>query len=82
MMKEFTLKKTTTITIKCNFNCLWGVTNTVGVISVFTSKGIEVERIWPDLEWCTKCVTELDGYYDAYMLPEILSPVYKLSYVL
>ena len=26
---------------------------------VFTSKGIEVERIWPDTEWCTKCVTEL-----------------------
>ena len=49
---------------------------------VFTSKGIEVEWIWPDLEWCTKCVTELDSYYDAYMLPEILSPVYKPSYVL
>ena len=49
---------------------------------VFTSKGIEVERIWPDTEWCTKCVTELDSYYDAYILPEILSPVYKPSCVL
>ena len=46
---------------------------------VFTSKGIEVERIWPDTEWCTKCVTELDSYYDAYMLPEIVSPVFKPS---
>ena len=49
---------------------------------MFTPKGIEVERIWPDTEWYTKCVTELDSYYDAYMLPEILTPVYKPSCVL
>ena len=49
---------------------------------VFTLKGMEVERIWPDMEWWTKCVTELDSYYDAYMLPEILCPIHKPSHVL
>ena len=53
---------------------------------VFTSKGMEVERIWPDIEWCTKCVKEFDSLIVTmmltYMLPEILSPVYKSSCVL
>ena len=75
MMVEFTLKRTTTIIIRYNCNCLWGMTNTVGVISVFTSKGIEYGQIQSG-------VTELDNYYDAYMLPEILSPVFKPPYVL
>ena len=26
---------------------------------VFTSKGIEVERIWPDIEWCTNVLQNL-----------------------
>lgn len=49
---------------------------------VYTPKGIEVERIWLDIEWSEKCITELDSYYEAYILPEILHPSYKPSYIL
>ena len=41
---------------------------------VFTLKGIEVQRIWLDTSWCNKYVPELESYFDAYMLPEILQP--------
>ena len=46
---------------------------------VYTLKGVAVERIYADTEWC---IPELESYFDAYMLPEIISPVYKPSYVL
>ena len=49
---------------------------------VYTPKGLEVERIWLDIEWSEKCITELDSYYEAYVLPEILCPSYKPSYIL
>ena len=49
---------------------------------VYTPKGTEVERIWLDIEWCEKRIEELDSYYDAYIVPEILSPLHKPSYVL
>jgi len=42
---------------------------------VYTTKGIAVERIWLDSEWCKCSITELDSYYEAYILPEILSPL-------
>ena len=48
---------------------------------VYTPKGIEVERIWLDIEWHQKYVVELDSYYDAYLLPEIMNPLHKPSYV-
>ena len=49
---------------------------------VYTPKGVEVERIWLDIEWCEECITGLDGYYKAYVLPEILCPSYKPSHIL
>ena len=49
---------------------------------VFTLKGIEVERIYLDIDWCNTYITELDSYFDAYMLPEIVSPLHKPSYIL
>ena len=48
---------------------------------VYIPKGIEVERIWFDTEWHQKYVVELDRYYDAYLLPEIMNPLHKSSYV-
>ena len=41
---------------------------------VFTLKGVEVQRIWLDTSWCNKYIPELESYFDAYMLPEILHP--------
>ena len=49
---------------------------------VYITKGIAVERIWLDPEWCKCSITELDSFYEAYMLPEILSPLYKPSNML
>ena len=49
---------------------------------VYTPKGTEVERIWLDTEWYEKSIAKLDSYYDAHILPEILSPLHKPSYVL
>ena len=49
---------------------------------VCTPKGLEVERIWLDIEWSEKCITELDSYYEAFAVPEILCPSYKPSYIL
>ena len=49
---------------------------------VFTLKGVEVQRIWLDTSWCNKHIPELESYFDAYMLPEILHPSCKPSHVL
>ena len=49
---------------------------------VYTPKGLEAERIWLDIEWSEKCITELDSLYEAHILPEILCPSYKPSYIL
>ena len=49
---------------------------------VYAPKGTEVERIWLDSEWCEKSIVELDSYYDAHVIPEILSPLHKPLYVL
>lgn len=38
----------------------------------YTPKGVELERIWLNIEWSEKCIIELDSYYKAYVLPEIL----------
>ena len=42
---------------------------------VYTSKGIEVE-------WSEMCITKLESYYEACVLPEIVHPLYKPSYIL
>ena len=49
---------------------------------IYTPKGIDVDRISLDIEWCDIRIPELDSYYDVHILPEILSPMYKPSYVL
>ena len=49
---------------------------------VYTLKGISVERIWLDTDWCNLYIQELESYFDTYMLPEIMTPKFKPSYVL
>ena len=49
---------------------------------VYTQKGLALERIWLDTEWCNHHIPELESYFDAYMLPEIVSPTCKPSYIL
>lgn len=49
---------------------------------VYTLKGVAVERIYADTEWCNLYIPELESYFDAYMLPEIVNPMYKPSYIL
>ena len=49
---------------------------------VYTPKGTAVQRIFPDKLWQSKCIPELDNYYFNHMLPEILDPKLKPSYIL
>jgi hypothetical protein len=42
---------------------------------------IAVERTWLDIEWCNQYIPELESYFDCHMLPEIVSPKYKPSYI-
>ena len=49
---------------------------------VYTLKGVAVERIFLDAEWCNTYIVELESYFDGYMLPEIVFPKLKPSYVL
>lgn len=49
---------------------------------VYTPVGIATERIYPCTEWQSKCITQLEEYFDMHMLPEIVNPLYKPSYVL
>ena len=46
-----------------------------------TMKGVAVERISLDIEWCNTNITELESYFDMYMLPEIVSSKLKPSYI-
>ena len=47
---------------------------------VYTLKGVAVERIFLDTEWCNTYIPELESYFDAYMLPEIVCGACKPSY--
>ena len=49
---------------------------------VYTTKGVAVERISLDTSWCNTAIPELESYFDAYVLPEIVNPMYKPSFVL
>ena len=49
---------------------------------VYTPIGITVERIRPSEEWQLECLPKLEEYYDRYIAPEIVTPLYKPSYVL
>lgn len=48
---------------------------------VYTLHGVAVERIWLDIDWYNKYILELESYFDGYMLPEIVFPKLKPSYV-
>jgi NAD-dependent dihydropyrimidine dehydrogenase PreA subunit len=49
---------------------------------IYTLKGVAVEKIWLDSEWSNKYVIELESYFDGHMLPEIICPKLKPSYIL
>ena len=49
---------------------------------VYTTKGILVERIYPDQEWEQKCIPQLKEYYFKHILPELVYPMHKPSYFL
>ena len=41
---------------------------------IYTLKGVSVERFWLDVDWCNRYIPELESFFDAFMLPEILYP--------
>ena len=49
---------------------------------VFTLKGVAVKRLHLDTDWCNVNIPELEIFFDAYMLPEIIEPRLKPSYIL
>ena len=49
---------------------------------VYTTKGILIERIYPDSKWIESSIPELNDYFENHMLPEIVYPIYKPSYYL
>jgi hypothetical protein len=49
---------------------------------VYTLKGVAVERLYLDTDWCNIFLPELESYFDAYMLPEIIDPTLKPNYIL
>ena len=51
-------------------------------ISVFTLKGVLVERILPDKQWQENIAPKLDDYFMEQILPELVCPVHKPAYYL
>ena len=49
---------------------------------IYTTKGIEIERIYPARCWQAENVPKLEDSYDNLLLPEIVYPCMKPSYVL
>ncbi len=48
---------------------------------------IERSKEWqstyiPEKEWQSTYIPELEDYYDRYMLPEIVNPLFKPSYMM
>ena len=41
---------------------------------VYTTKGIAIESIYPDIEWKVRNLPKLQYFYDNILLPEILLP--------
>ena len=48
---------------------------------MYTTKGIAIERIYPDLAWQLQNIPELQYFYDT-LLPKFLFPHMKPSFVL
>ena len=57
--------------------------SSVGVrdFCVYTPKGVAVERIYPSNIWQSKNIPELKHYFSKHMLPEIIDPKLKPSYL-
>ena len=49
---------------------------------VYTTCGVAVERIYPDIIWQNTCCLELDSYSLNHVLPELVYPCNKPSYYL
>ena len=49
---------------------------------VYTTKGIAIERIYPDAQWQQTAIPNLDSYFHEQMLPEIVCPQLKPKYYL
>ena len=49
---------------------------------VFMIKGIGIQRIYPDTLWQSTNIPKLEDFYDNMLLPEILYPKMKPSYIL
>ena len=49
---------------------------------IYTTKGVLVERIYPDEKWMDSSIPELEDYFENCMLPEIVHPKHKPSYYL
>ena len=49
---------------------------------IYTKEGVAVERIYLDTNWCNSYIPELESYFDAWMLPEIVEPRLKPSHYL
>ena len=49
---------------------------------IYSTKGVLVQRIFPDLKWRTDNIPKLEEYYDNFMLPEIVFPQNKPPYIL
>lgn len=73
---------TISIIIRYSFSCMSVVICLVGMTFVYTPVDVATERIYPCKEWQSTYIPELEDYYDRYMLPEIVNPLFKPSYFL
>jgi len=46
---------------------------------VYTPVDVARERIYLCKEWQSTYIPELEDYYDRYMLPEIVNPLFRIS---
>ena len=49
---------------------------------VYTTRGVAVERIYPDVYWQLNVCPQLDSYFFEHILPELVYPQHKPSYYL
>ena len=49
---------------------------------IYTTRGVAVERIYPDSRWQETFVPKMDNYFFEHMLPELVNPHHKPSYYL
>ena len=49
---------------------------------IFTCKGLSVQRILPDRMWQEKYISELESFFDDYIVPELVCPQHKPKYIL